>query len=156
VLYFALEQGWKDWKLAFTVGMGQKPRMRTIAGREKDWKLAFTVGMGQKPRMRTIAGRETAALLVEVKKAKRRFGLDGQHRVPVVGGWDRSARNVSRTVATVRASLFRQTKVSARSPCRSMTTRQGQLQRSMTGEPPKPPASEKTTYVGRDVYGSPD
>ena len=33
-----------------------------------------------------------------------------------------SARNVSSTVVTVRAPLFRQTKVSARSPCRSMTT----------------------------------
>jgi transposase len=41
----------------------------------KDWKLAFTVGMGQKPRLRTIAGRDTAQVLVEVKKAKRRFGL---------------------------------------------------------------------------------
>jgi hypothetical protein len=33
-----------------------------------------------------------------------------------------SARNVSSTVVTIRAPLFRQTKVSARSPCRSMTT----------------------------------
>jgi hypothetical protein len=42
--------------------------------------------MGQKPRLRTIAGRETAALLVEVKKAKRRFGLPEQ--APVVSCYD--------------------------------------------------------------------
>ena len=62
VLYLALELGWKDWKLAFTVGMGQKPRLRTIAGRD------------------------TALLLVEVKKAKRRFGLPEQ--APVVSCYE--------------------------------------------------------------------
>ena len=31
VLYFSLELGSKNWKLAFTVGLGQKPRLRTIA-----------------------------------------------------------------------------------------------------------------------------
>jgi len=42
--------------------------------------------MGQKPRLRTIAGRDTAALLVEVKKAKRRFGLPEQ--APVVSCYE--------------------------------------------------------------------
>jgi transposase len=39
------------------------------------WKLAFTVGLGQKPRLRTIPARHTAALLQEILKAKARFGL---------------------------------------------------------------------------------
>jgi transposase len=51
VLYVALELGWNSWKLAFTVGMGQKPRLCTVTGRDTD------------------------DLLLEVKKAKRRFAL---------------------------------------------------------------------------------
>ncbi len=51
VLYFSLELGWKTWKLAFTIGQGQKPRLRTIAARNLD------------------------GLLAEIKAAKKRFGL---------------------------------------------------------------------------------
>jgi hypothetical protein len=51
VLYFSLELGSKHWKLAFTIGLGQKPRLRTIAARDTD------------------------ALLAEIKAAKKRFGL---------------------------------------------------------------------------------
>ena len=54
VLYLALELSWNSWELAFTVGMGQKPRSRTVAGRD------------------------TELLLFEIKKAKRRFGLPEQ------------------------------------------------------------------------------
>jgi transposase len=39
------------------------------------WKLAFTVGLGPKPRLRTIPARDTAAVLREIQKAKARFGL---------------------------------------------------------------------------------
>ena len=39
------------------------------------WKLAFTIGLGQKPRQRTIAARDLAALEDEIAKAKRRFQL---------------------------------------------------------------------------------
>jgi transposase len=42
---------------------------------QKGWKLAFTVGLGQKPRLRTIAARDTDALMAEIAAAKRRFGL---------------------------------------------------------------------------------
>src|SRR5262245_645796 len=45
--------------LAFELGWGQ-------------WKLAFTIGHGQRPRLRTVAARDLPAL---VPKAKRRFGL---------------------------------------------------------------------------------
>jgi transposase len=51
VLYFSLELGSKNWKLAFTIGLGQKPRLRTIAARNSD------------------------VLLAEIKAAKKRFGL---------------------------------------------------------------------------------
>jgi transposase len=39
------------------------------------WKLAFTVGHGQKPRQRTIRARDLAALEQEIAKAKKRFQL---------------------------------------------------------------------------------
>jgi transposase len=39
------------------------------------WKLAFTVRAGQKPRLRSIAARDIGTVLVEIRDAKRRFGL---------------------------------------------------------------------------------
>lgn len=40
-----------------------------------EWKLAFTVGHGQAPRLRTIGACNTKALLAGLAKAKRRFQL---------------------------------------------------------------------------------
>ena len=37
-------------------------------------KLAFTVGMGHKLRLRSVPARDTAALLLEMKKAARHRG----------------------------------------------------------------------------------
>jgi transposase len=54
VLYLGLELGWNSWKLAFTVGMRQKPRVRTVVGRS------------------------TSQLLFEIARAKRRFGIPEQ------------------------------------------------------------------------------
>jgi transposase len=51
VLYLAFELGWNSWKLAFTVGAGQKPRLRSIAARDLN------------------------TLMIEIRKAKERFGL---------------------------------------------------------------------------------
>ncbi len=51
VLYLALELSWMSWKLAFTTGRGQKPRLRTIAARNPE------------------------AFLAEIKAARKRFGL---------------------------------------------------------------------------------
>jgi transposase len=51
VLYLALELSWNSWKLALTVGLGQKARLRTIPARNTD------------------------LLLSEIQKAKVRFGL---------------------------------------------------------------------------------
>ena len=42
---------------------------------ENSWTLGFTVGMGQRPRLRTIRARDTATLLAEITKAKKRFNL---------------------------------------------------------------------------------
>src|ERR1019366_9632984 len=42
---------------------------------ESDWKLAFTVGMGQKPRLRSMPARDLARLHEEIAKAKQRFQL---------------------------------------------------------------------------------
>jgi transposase len=51
VLYLAFELGWTSWKLAFTVGAGQKPRLRSITARDLN------------------------TLVIEIHKAKQRFGL---------------------------------------------------------------------------------
>jgi transposase len=40
-----------------------------------NWKLAFSVGLGQKPRIKTITARSTLSLVFEIKAAKKRFGL---------------------------------------------------------------------------------
>jgi transposase len=62
VLYLALELGWKTWKLAFTIGQGQKPRLRTIPGRTRD------------------------VLLYEIEAAKKRFGLPAD--TPVISCYE--------------------------------------------------------------------
>jgi len=46
-----------------------------------EWKLAFSTGLGQKPRLRTIKARELDALQDEIRLAKRRFGLPETARV---------------------------------------------------------------------------
>jgi transposase len=51
VLYLAFELGWNSWKLAFTIGAGQKPRLRTIPARNLE------------------------TLILEIHHARRRFGL---------------------------------------------------------------------------------
>src|SRR5690606_27100228 len=48
---------------------------------EKSWKLAFTTGLGQKPRVRSIAGADLEAVDREIASAKRRFGLPEEARV---------------------------------------------------------------------------
>jgi len=50
-LYLAFELGWNEWKLAFTVGAGQPPRLRTVAARDRN------------------------VVVKEIALAKKRFGL---------------------------------------------------------------------------------
>jgi transposase len=47
----------------------------------KKWKLGFTLGLGQRPRERTIAAGDLAALQSEIRLAKPRFGLTETARV---------------------------------------------------------------------------
>lgn len=42
---------------------------------EITWKLGFTIGLGQRPRLRPGKARDTDTLMQEIKKAKLRFGL---------------------------------------------------------------------------------
>jgi len=42
---------------------------------EKTWKLGFTTGAGQRPRLRTVTARDVEAVLAEVERAKQRFEL---------------------------------------------------------------------------------
>jgi transposase len=42
---------------------------------EAEWKLAFTIGVGQKPRLRSMPGRDLPRLEEEIAKAKKRFQL---------------------------------------------------------------------------------
>jgi len=47
----------------------------------KEWKMASTVGLGQKPRIRTLPARGLAALWRELATAKQRFGLSPEAAV---------------------------------------------------------------------------
>lgn len=40
-----------------------------------EWKLAFGIAVGQRPRLRTLAARDLTGLLREIELAKERFGL---------------------------------------------------------------------------------
>lgn len=42
---------------------------------QEKWKLGFTIGFGQKPRLREVNARDTATLMQEIRLAKMRFGL---------------------------------------------------------------------------------
>lgn len=42
---------------------------------KNSWKLGFTVGLGQQPRLKTVAAGATGQVLREIAEAKRRFGL---------------------------------------------------------------------------------
>jgi transposase len=50
------------------------------------WKLAFTTGAGQKPRLRSLAAGSLVGLAFEIKKAKERFGLPPD--VPVISCYE--------------------------------------------------------------------
>lgn len=46
-----------------------------------NWKLAFSIGSGQKPRARNVVARDLAGLQKEILRAKKRFGLAEGARV---------------------------------------------------------------------------
>ncbi len=53
---------------------------------ERTWKLGFTVGMGQRPRVRQIPAGAVGLLAAEIAHAKRRFGLPAE--VPVISCYE--------------------------------------------------------------------
>lgn len=53
---------------------------------EKTWKLGFTTGHGQKPRERSVTGRDHERVLDEIAQAKRRLGLP--ETAPVVSCYE--------------------------------------------------------------------
>ena len=42
---------------------------------QAEWKLGFTIGLGQAPRLRVLNARNVAGLKREIEQAKERFGL---------------------------------------------------------------------------------
>ena len=48
---------------------------------QTNWLLGFTIGFGQRPRLRSIAARDLAALQSEICLARERFGLGEEARV---------------------------------------------------------------------------
>ena len=42
---------------------------------QKQWKLGFTIGIGQPPRIRNITSRDLSALHWEIRQARQRFHL---------------------------------------------------------------------------------
>ena len=72
---------------------------------QKKWVLGFTIGLGQKPRKRTVAAGDLIALEQEMMLAKKRFGLSPTARVlscyeagrdgfPSLSGQDRLAASL--------------------------------------------------------------
>src|SRR5262245_46026581 len=57
---------------------------------ERDWKLAFSIGLGQRPRQRTMPAGQLRTLDDEIARARRRFGLaaDGPVRSCYEAGRD--------------------------------------------------------------------
>ena len=48
---------------------------------QRSWKLGFTVGMGQRPRIRQIPAGAVGALATEIERAKKRLGLSADSAV---------------------------------------------------------------------------
>jgi len=48
---------------------------------QKQWRLGFTIGLGQPPRERTISASNLTALQREIALARKRFGLPEDARV---------------------------------------------------------------------------
>ena len=53
---------------------------------EAEWKLGFTIGFAQKPRIRTIKARDLVELEKEIRVAKKRFGLPEE--IPVMSCYE--------------------------------------------------------------------
>lgn len=65
----------KDGRLYMALELGQK-----------QWKVAWTTGMGRKPRVRRVRGGDTAGLMRELERGRRRFGVGAE--CPVVSCYE--------------------------------------------------------------------
>lgn len=69
------------------VGTGTAPTLLlAFELSERTWKLGFTVGLGQQPRVRQIPARATERMTQEIARAKSRFGLPAD--APVVSCYE--------------------------------------------------------------------
>ena len=59
--------------------MQKRPSQTSI--QQSKWMLGFTIGFGQRPRLRSIAARDLTALQDEIQLARARFGLPEQAEV---------------------------------------------------------------------------
>ena len=41
----------------------------------KEWRLGFSIGLGQRPRLRKLMARDLSGLMEEIRKSKERFDL---------------------------------------------------------------------------------
>lgn len=62
-LYMALELAEKSWTVAFTTGLGQRPRIRRVAGRDLE-TLVYEIGKAKRRRRHAKTDRLDAAALV--------------------------------------------------------------------------------------------
>ena len=70
---------------------------------QRSWKLAFTVGLGQKPRLKTIPAQNTDTLLAEIQAAKTRSGLP--EAAAVAACYEAGRLTIPRTAATLRRAI---------------------------------------------------
>src|SRR5262249_40266887 len=76
-LHLALELGWSQWKLAFTIGHGQPPRLRAIAARDLDGLLvsaALRLILDRDLKAAGIPKRDDGGRTVDVHALRTRFG----------------------------------------------------------------------------------
>ena len=64
----------------------QPPLYMAFELSQSKWMLGFTIGFGQRPRLRTMAARDLAALQNEIHLARERFGLGEE--VPVISCYE--------------------------------------------------------------------
>jgi transposase len=50
---------------------------------QKEWKLGFSVGPGQAPRLRSVSWRDLGGLMTEIQLARERFGLGEDAEVAI-------------------------------------------------------------------------
>src|SRR5436189_66655 len=84
-LYLAFELGLKEWKLGFSIGLGQKARRRTIPGGDLE-KLVREIAAAKKEKTRTT-NRIRGLLATQGKRLEPRMDLSDA-RLEAIRLWD--------------------------------------------------------------------